>query len=80
MNTLKQFAFRLLQAFPLLRYHIRLTVPVVVGQAVLKLPIIEVEYPHYEAYEPWLFDALSRILVVRTGAFIDVGANRGQTL
>jgi hypothetical protein len=62
MTRLLNVAFRIFQAVPFLRYHIRFDVPVTVGATTLKIPIIEGQYPQYEDYEPWLLAALARIM------------------
>lgn len=52
--------------------------PLTVGSQTFQTP--KVDGYMCELAEPWIFDLLQRILPVKTGAFLDVGANLGQTL
>jgi FkbM family methyltransferase len=80
MPRLYTLLFRLIQQIPLLRYHVRLNLDVKVGRAVVKIPVMEGQFPQHEDYESWMLLVVERIFERRAGAFIDVGANRGQTL
>lgn len=80
MPHLRRLIYLLIQRVALLRYHSMYNIDVRVGAATVKIPVIEGQWPQYENYEPWLLTAIERIFARRPGAFIDVGANRGQTL
>lgn len=80
MPSLRELVHFLVQRVGMLRYHVMYNISVNVGNTVLKIPVVEGQFPQHENYEPWLLTAVSRIFLRRPGAFIDVGANRGQTL
>lgn len=80
MSVFGGLAFRVAQRVGWLRYHLLLNRDVRVGEATIRLPVVEGQYAQHEDYERWLAAALRRIFARRPGAFIDVGANRGQTL
>ena len=61
--------------------HVSVTVPARIGGSSFKVPLIEtIGLGHLRPSEPELQTALAALLPTRAGAFIDVGANIGQTL
>lgn len=80
MADMQGLLYSFVDRVPFLRYHTLFNVKVDVGGVSLKVPIVSGEAPQAANYEPWLQTAIERIFSVRKGAFVDVGANRGQTL
>lgn len=64
---------------PAIGRHLSLSVPVRVNETTCRVPIIEgIEIPGIA--ENWKSRLLARLLPLREGAFVDIGANLGQTL
>lgn len=79
-DTVKLAAFRICEKSPWLRYHLRLNFPARVGRSKILVPMIDGAWPEFEDYENWFLPVLERILPRKSGAFFDIGANRGQTI
>lgn len=63
----------------MLRQHLSFDRWVEHGGRRFKIPYLLGDWVWYH-HEPWLLSLLSRLLPLRSGRFVDVGANRGQTL
>lgn len=74
--TLKQVA-RLLQLRPILR-RLNFSHSVTVGDVKVKLPVVA--GMHSKLNEEWLIALFGHLYTKVSGTFIDVGANKGQTL
>lgn len=79
-DKLKLAAFRICEKSPWLRYHLRLNFPARVGRSKILVPMIDGAWPEFEDYENWFLPVLEHILPRKSGAFFDIGANRGQTI
>jgi FkbM family methyltransferase len=82
-GMLASFKARLLQgaARSPLSWRINFSVTARVGGRSLKIPIMLGRgYQNLQIGEAWLYKAFGKVLGARTGAFVDVGVNLGQTL
>jgi FkbM family methyltransferase len=52
-----------------------------VNRKTVRIPIAgKLGYHHLDSHEPWMLEALAGLLKLRSGTFLDVGVNIGQTL
>lgn len=65
----------------LLLDRVNLTFRVVLNREWIKVPTLgRIGYSNLLAHEPWMVHLVQRLLPLKSGAFIDVGVNLGQTL
>jgi FkbM family methyltransferase len=80
LGQLKMQLLKRLRTSPM-SWRFNFTVQARYGTRTLKIPIIYGRgFQNLDIGEAWFFRALSRLLTCRSGAFLDVGVNLGQTL